>query len=189
VGWQLDVDGGRRLAIRHCWDGTPAPVEAWIQLDVRLRDGDLEINFCAPYYGDEIPKGPRGRCPRLWEHEVVELFLLGENGRYLEIELGPHGHYLALLLHGRRNVVRDDLRLSPTIEIIGDHGGRSYWRAHLVVGQALIPRGWDRINAYAIHGGGVMERQYLAHAPTLGSVPDFHRLEIFVPIEGLERRA
>jgi len=38
---------------------------------------------------------------------VVEAFFLGTDDRYLEVEVGPHGHYLVLQLHGSRNLVRD----------------------------------------------------------------------------------
>ena len=41
----------------------------------------------------------------LWDYEVVEIFFLASKNEemYLELEFGPHGHHLGLLLHGRRN--------------------------------------------------------------------------------------
>jgi hypothetical protein len=34
----------------------------------------------------------------LCNHDVVELFLLGKDERYLQPEIGPYGHYLVLQL-------------------------------------------------------------------------------------------
>ena len=35
----------------------------------------------------------------LWDYEVVELFLLNsDTEEYLELEFGPHGHYLAWVI-------------------------------------------------------------------------------------------
>ncbi|KAI2795361.1 hypothetical protein BLOT_016842, partial [Blomia tropicalis] len=31
---------------------------------------------------------------KLYDYEVVEVFLLGSNEHYLEVELGPRGQYL-----------------------------------------------------------------------------------------------
>ena len=41
----------------------------------------------------------------LWNYEVVEIFFLASNDAemYIELEFGPYGHHLGLLLHGRRN--------------------------------------------------------------------------------------
>ena len=45
-----------------------------------------------------MPDAPRGaRVANLWEYDVVECFLVGPDGRYLELELGAGGHFLALL--------------------------------------------------------------------------------------------
>jgi hypothetical protein len=42
--------------------------------------------------------------PNLWRHDVIELFLLGPDKRYLELEFGPFGHYWFLELDGCRNI-------------------------------------------------------------------------------------
>ena len=39
----------------------------------------------------------------LWDYEVVELFFLSSTtGLYLEVEFGPHGQHLGLLLNKRK---------------------------------------------------------------------------------------
>ena len=43
---------------------------------------------------------------QLWNYETVELFFLNDADQYLEVQLGPHGHYQVILLAGRRKVLR-----------------------------------------------------------------------------------
>jgi len=107
----------------------------------------------------------------------VELFLLGADDRYLEVELGPHGHYLVIELCGYRNRTRQHL---PIRYQAARHGGR--WRGQAQVPHALVPAGLARANAYSIHGTGAM-RRFLACFAVPGPAPDFHRLERFGPIE------
>lgn len=166
------------LPIKLAWDGTPAPAEDHALVTLRAHDAGLSVGIDAPFHGDPPPSHPPGRpCWGLWEHEVVELFVLGPGDRYLEIELGPHGHQLILSLEGRRHIVAAALALpfEPRVR-----GGR--WRATLELPAVLLPPAPHRLNAYAIHGVGP-ERRYLAHAPVPGPAPDFHRLDCFVPAQ------
>ena len=50
----------------------------------------LSVSICAPYFGDPVPDGgvPGRPFYRLWDFEVVEVFLLGEGEKYLELEFG-----------------------------------------------------------------------------------------------------
>ena len=58
---------------------------------------------------------------KLWDYEVVEAFFLSSNSeRYLELEFGPHGQHLVLLLDGRRNAIRHSLPLEYQATIIGE---------------------------------------------------------------------
>lgn len=165
----------RTVEIDLAWDGGPARAEEVAQVVLSPRSDGLSVRVAAPSHGDEVPPLPPGPTWGLWEHEVVELFLLGDSERYTELEVGPHGHYLALQLHGRRNVIARELPL----ECSWDRSpGR--WRASLWVPWELVPSGSLRGNAYAIHGSGD-RRRFLAHSPVPGAAPDFHRLEHFVP--------
>ncbi len=164
------------LRVARTWSGEPIPVGE--QVTLRLRDdGDLVVSVDAPWHGDPPPPGPPGPTPRLWEHEVVELFVLGPEENYLEVELGPHGHHLVLRLRGRRQPFESAMPLDYRVERSGDR-----WR-----GEARIPRAWlppapHRVNAYAIHGEG-RARRYLARTATGGDAPDFHRLDVFEAVE------
>ena len=85
------------IEVDTLWNGDPAqPGEA---VRITLRDGGphLLLLIDAPYHGDPAPDGPPGVFWKLWEHEVVELFVLGLADRYLEVEVGPHGHHLSLI--------------------------------------------------------------------------------------------
>ncbi len=130
----------------------------------------------APLYGDPRPPQAPGRVDQLWEFEVVELFLLGEDSGYLELEFGPWGHYLALVLSGPRQVTRDDAQIGFSVS-----RGARRWTGHAVVERALLPAGLWAANAFAIHGVGA-ERTYAAAYPSSGDRPDFHRLDSFRPI-------
>lgn len=164
------------MRVDHTWDGQPAaPVEA-VTLAIE-DDGDaLLLALDAHFHDDPPPPGPPGPTWALWEHEVVELFILGPKDRYLEVEVGPHGHHLVLQLDGQRRIVAQQLPLDLQIS----HGDRR-WQARARLPRAWLPEGPHRGNAYAIHGLGPA-RRYLAWAPVPGPAPDFHRLSCFPPI-------
>lgn len=164
------------LHIKRGWDGLPVASEDEATLTANFSPSGLTIKLEAPFYGDPAPPSAPGSTPKLWEHEVVEVFFLGQDERYLELEFGPHGHYLALALMGRRKALTDKLRLSYQSTI-----NWRRWEAKAQIPLTWLPTGLNRINAYAIHGSGD-SRRYLSSfgAPTPG--PDFHHLESFAHI-------
>jgi hypothetical protein len=171
------------LRVASTWDGGPVgpDEEARVTL-TEDGQGGLVVEMDAPRHGDPAPASARGATWALWEHEVVELFLLGPDDRYTELELGPHGHHLLLRLRGRRNIVERCLPVDVVWSGDADGApGRWHARAHLP-GSLLPPRPW-RVNAYAVHGLG-RARRYLAYAPVPGPGPDFHRLEHFPEFVG-----
>jgi hypothetical protein len=177
------------LRITRTWDGAAAPADEHVTVTVTDSPDGLRVAVEAPAHGDPPPctpeggPAPVGATWALWDHEVVELFVLGADDHYTELELGPHGHHLLLRLHGRRNLVE---RLLPVDATWRTAGGRWQAEAVLPVG-VLPPRPW-RVNAYAIHGTGAA-RRYLAWAPVPGPQPDFHRLEHFLPLPTGEAEA
>jgi len=55
---------------------------------------------------------------QLWEYEVVEAFFLSnQSEKYVELEFGPYGQHLVLLLDGRRNAIKHSLPLSYRSQI------------------------------------------------------------------------
>jgi len=162
------------LRTAFTWDGQPA--EPGEVAEVRLDGRRLSIR--APFHGDPAPDGPPGSLWKLWEHEVVELFLLGQGDHYLELELGPHGHYLVLRLEGRRNVVEHSLPWQVRFD-----RAAGQWSAEAEIPHAWLPRGPLRANAFAIHG-----ERYLVATPLPGRAPDFHRIELFRPLSAFSER-
>jgi hypothetical protein len=166
--------------VDRTWNGEPArPGEAAVVRLTVAADG-LRVAVEAPFHGDPPPPGPAGPCPGLWEHEVVEVFLVsasaGPEPEYTEVELSPHGHHLVLRLLGVRRPVATGLPLAFTVR-----RAEGRWHGEAELPSAYLPPGPLRGNAYAIHGEGPA-RRYLAHAPTGGDRPDFHRLEAFVSL-------
>jgi len=140
---------------------------------------DLVIKVLAPFYDDpKIPaNASEGSMDKLWEYEVVEVFLLGSDDHYLEIELGPRGQYLLLQLHGYRNVTKYPLDLEYYKAKIDSNR----WTGEAIIPASYLPPDLTKFNAYAIHGSDP-KRQYLSLFPTpTGKYtdPDFHRLDYF----------
>jgi len=162
------------MQIRSTWCGEVARPEEWAELELGAQGEDLVVSVTAPWHGDPSPPGPPGSHPGLWEFEVVELFVAGAGDRYLELEFGPHGHYLALGFEGERRLLRSDLVLEGYR--VRRDGPR--WRARAVIPATWLPLGLDRANAYAIHGVGAA-RRHLAMQPIPGAAPDFHRIDRF----------
>jgi 3-methyladenine DNA glycosylase AlkD len=168
------------LPIRASWDGAPAGPEEAIDVRVSELSGGVRVWIDAPFHGDPAPPGAPGPTWGLWEHEVVELFVLGPEDRYTELEVGPFGHYLILRLEGTRNVVE---RQCEARVHVAREGRR--WRAEVVLPDTLLPaRPW-RFNAPAIHGVG--PRRYLSSTPLPGAAPDFHRLALFQEVSDVGR--
>jgi hypothetical protein len=95
----------------------------------------------------------------LWEHEVVKVFLvgkphLGKSTPYLEVEVGPYGHFLALRLEskfGIKQIMEKHLPITVTAERKRIAG---MWTAHVVIADQFVPSGMLMVNAYVVHGQG-----------------------------------
>lgn len=166
------------LDIAYTWDGQPiAPAP---RVDLRRMDGSLFVHITSPLFGAAPVQGPPSRRWRLWEHEVVEVFLAGpdaeEGTEYIELELAPSGHWLALRLRGTRNIIDDDLPVSASAVV-----GATTWTGALRLSLQALPPGPLRVLAAAAHGP-LDDRRYLSHVPLPAPTPDFHQLHRFTPI-------
>ena len=115
----------------------------------------------------------------MWDYEVVEIFLLNDAGQYLEVELGPWGHHLLLLLDNGQ-----DLRHSLPLEYSATRTGHS-WTGRAIIPSDYLPPNISKLNAYAIHASG-SDRKYEALYPAktgAHEAPNFHRLEYFQPVD------
>lgn len=175
-----------RLVLKQTWQGHPIGPEEQVSLELATAPGNqLRIRVRAPFHDDPPPPAPRGPTIGLWEHEVVELFVLGASPspdappEYTEIELGPHGHHLVLQLRGVRQVTEKLLPLQYETHRDDSDSGAA-WRGEALLDRALLPPPPHRFNAYAIHGQGQGDaRRYLALHAVPGDGPDFHRLTYF----------
>ncbi|GAB6023205.1 hypothetical protein CHUAL_008024 [Chamberlinius hualienensis] len=142
----------------------------------------LELTARGPFFNDPpAPPGPPGPFWQLWNYEVAEAFFLGDSNRYLEVELGPHGQYLLLLLNGKSNSIADCLPLQYEASI---NSSTSTWEAKALIPKDYFPPNVTQFNAYAIHGSDPA-RAYESLYPCPNgeySGPDFHRLQYFQPI-------
>ena len=162
------------LVINTTWNGEPIPTDQYVFLTYNDSDPkDLIIEIDAPYHGDAPPDCPIGSTWALWEYEVVELFLVSSSGPYLELEFGPHGHYLALWLEAPRQISKKHLKLAYDVRIEGER-----WLGSAKVPKHLVPAQIERWNAFSI-SGPPSERQYLSWDPLPGEAPDFHQTQAF----------
>ena len=171
------ADGGAvEIEVGHTWDGEPLPAAQRAHVRLLLGAQELALTVAAPFHGDPPPPGKPGATPALWEHEVVELFLVADAPgppTYTEIELSPWGHHLVLQLHGVRRVVASGLPLEFRSRRSGDR-----WVGAARLPLELLPPAPWRANAFAIHGPKEA-RRYLAATPLPGPAPDFHQPERF----------
>jgi hypothetical protein len=167
-----DVPAVLALDVARRWDGAPLP-----ELRARVRlsaapDGLWYEAGMAHQRAPRIPEAPRGaRVERLWDFDVVECFVVAADGRYVELELGAGGHYLALAFDAPRRRSDDFAREALAVEW---ESSAEDWRARCRVPRAWFAEPVARVNAFAIAGG-----QFAAHAPVGGERPDFHRPHAF----------
>jgi hypothetical protein len=140
--------------------------------------GGLIVEIDAPFRGDAAPASLPGPTDRLYEFEVVELFLAAAEHpeRYLEVELSPHGHHFVLRFEGVRNAAEKALQIPYTARIEGER-----WRGAAFLAAELLPPGECTANAFALSGPAGARRHSLAH-PLPGARPNFHQPEAYPPL-------
>ena len=99
--------GVQSYSVGLTWDGQ-ALDHSPARISLRGVGENLEITVTAPYFGDPAPEGanPGEAFFKLWDYEVVEAFFLNDREQYLELEFGPHGQHLMLILDGNRNAIK-----------------------------------------------------------------------------------
>ena len=167
------------LCIDRLWDGSAADERYSLDLGVDDSTHELVVSVDAPYFDDPPPSAAPGSVPDLYEYEVVELFLFGSGARYLELELGPRGHYLALTFEGLRQR-RKHVSIAYDAPVLAN--GR--WRGTARIPPGALPPAASRVNAHAIHGR-TPRRWLSARTDVRGarSRPDFHRLDTAIGLE------
>ena len=169
------------FVIKTSWDSEPNHSDDHVKVSFEGSDHNngLWMSVQAKFHDDPAPTANQGALWKLWVHEVIEVFILGDDDRYLEIEVGPHGHHLVLLLNGFRQIMVHSLEL-PNYEWNVDRINKS-WTGRCFIPMEYFPKGARKINCYAVHGKGA-DRKYNSLFPVphgLYSEPEFHRLEYF----------
>jgi len=177
--WQDALQGIFPYSITTDWRGKHLDQEA-IKISIQGFEAGVELNVTAPFFNDPKPDGPPGPFFGLWDYEVVEMFFLNDNDEYLEVEVGPWGHHIVLLLQGERNTIAHSLELDYFAS-----RGDDTWTGSAMIPPSYFPPNVTRMNAYAIHGTEDKERIYQAlyPAPSNSASPDFHRLDLFQPLD------
>lgn len=165
--------------IDRTWDDQPVGPEERVTLFlIPTPDGGIIAKFIAPFHRDPPPDAPPGPTDRLWEHEVVELFVAGAGQPvpYTEVEIGPYGHTLVLRLRGVRQVEETLIPLRATM----NRDSRA-WEAEFTLSPALLPPAPHRFLACSVHGPA-QDRRYLCWPPLPGPKPDFHQPDRWTPL-------
>lgn len=172
----MDLSKPLVLTINKLWDGAKADANEWAEVTMSLTPSGLSVGIAARFHDNPAPDQAAGQTDELWNYEVVELFVANEKGEYLELEIGPHGHYLALRFSGVRNLVCSDIDIfcQTTID-------NNLWEATAHVPWAALPSNINRANAFAIHDRKGL-RRFLAAFPLPGKRPDFHQPCFFKPL-------
>uniref|UniRef100_A0A1I7Z606 DUF2961 domain-containing protein n=1 Tax=Steinernema glaseri TaxID=37863 RepID=A0A1I7Z606_9BILA len=139
----------------------------------------IKVSFDAPLHDDpEPPEDFPGICPGLWNYEVVEFFFANSRNQYLEVEVGPHGHWLCILHDGYRNAFNNGEEIELSVENV--FKGNT-WHCSFELPIAYLPSKVNKFNAYSIYGTPP-NRVYEALYPVTDgheTEPDFHKLEYF----------
>lgn len=158
------------LPIERRWDGAACPAaHLHGRVELAAHGSGLELVASLPHQPEpRIPAAPPGsRVTDLWEYDVVECFLVGRGGGYLEVELGAGGHFLVLSFSAPRVLRHAHETLALPIDHTSDECG---WRARTRLPWSLVPPDLTALDAFVIASG-----EHLAFAPLPGSAPDFHR--------------
>jgi hypothetical protein len=158
-----------RFTIQNQWNGDLGFLEDKVDVELLRHPMGLLMTIEAPFYDDPAPPSNKGSFWTLWEYEVVEIFIVGSNGQYLEIECGPHGHYLCLELHDVRQVKRHGMTLDYSAKIQNEK-----WQGECVIPKELLPPPPHSVNLFAIHGIN-KDRTYFAWTALSGETPNFHQ--------------
>jgi hypothetical protein len=168
-----------RFEIQRTWAGELlAPSDwGWVQLDTHA--DTLEVCWDAPWRDEPNPNVPTGECMDLWRYQAVEVFLAGPDGPgYLELEFGPAGHWLAFEFSAYRCLLERRNVHSYTWQV-----GQVRWTGRAVLLEVPLLTRVSRGNAHFVHHC-LGERVYCSANGQRGARPDFHRSDLFLPLDG-----
>lgn len=172
-----------RFEIERTWQGEllPEASQGWMQLSSRA--GSVEVWWDAPFWEEAEPDIPPGRCFDLWRYQAVELFLgAHSDASYVELEFGPAGHWLALEFSGYRS-----LRCHHEVSAYEWRKRDQRWTGRAVLRDIPLLSQVCRGNAHFVHRCPHGRSHCSAHGDP-SRPPDFHRSDLFLPLDGSSLR-
>lgn len=199
-------DDALHLHLRRQWDGRPCTpsdrARAWVCRDAA--SGSLVLGVEGTFHDSPRPRLAEGPCQDLDSYESIAFYFasLQDAGRteqttdtieYLQVVLGPHGHFMVQRLRGNRDVrlsclPHDQLLLTPWYKDLlareqeSRRGNiqadfrhcvsmdKTRWTGTIVVPEEFVPKGKRFCaNLYSIYGEAP-NRTYLAANP----VPSYY---------------
>ena len=163
------------LRVDRLWNGGACPDDRlWAELKLSKKPTGLRVRVSSPMLHEQrVPDAPMGsRVEKLWEHDVVELFLVGPGHQYLELELGAGGHWLLLSFDSIRHRRDSHETFKPIVKF--KKTSEKIWTSEIVIPWKLIPENLRALNAFAIMAG-----QFMAMSRVPGKEPDFHQPDAF----------
>ena len=193
------------ISVRRNWDGRACSpshrAKAWCCLD--SGSGSLVLGFEATYSDDSRPRVGAGPCINLDSYESVAFYLASQaphgsvrsdadvdDIEYVQIVVGPHGHYMVQKLQGNRKVLlsclshdelmtqewytallprqRDPLRADIKLCKTAISYDKSKWTGVIVVPQPFVPPGPRYCGNFYSMFGPESGRKYLATFPVPG---------------------
>lgn len=171
------------IHLTQLWNGEPAPAGHGGRAALNTDAGLLCLSWDLALPGEpRAPDAEPGFVDGLWEHDVIELFLCSRSTptRYLELEFGPAGHWLALAFSDIRQREAELTGIDPELSheltpgrwrgraalplaLVERHAGRAPWRGLVatVSGAARVHACWPKLP---------------------GETPDFHQPQAWAPV-------
>uniref|UniRef100_A0A5S6QYD8 Phytanoyl-CoA dioxygenase n=1 Tax=Trichuris muris TaxID=70415 RepID=A0A5S6QYD8_TRIMR len=144
----------------------------------------VKVYIDGPLFDDPPePDNLGGHCPTIYDQECISVVFANNRSQYLDIAVGPHGHWLVRMFSGKgREITKEELELEVQNVFEGND-----WRSVFEIPLAYFPGAVTRYNAFALHGSG-SRRHVEAFQPIsdgrIGDVaPELHRIEFYKPIK------
>ena len=185
------------LIVNKLWNGNCSSSKSYnskVSLSLIPTTSDIMIVIDADYFDDPKPMKSAGRYVGLWDYEVFEIFIAsGSRQDYLEINVGPHGHYFLKMFtpYGA-----DDSLLLESKPVFSMDKVKKRWSAVLTLPAMYLPEpdtDFDSstplalrwfVNATAIVGVEEDREYFSAHQLTndTTALPNFHQPSKFQPL-------
>lgn len=174
------------VPLDRLWDGRPAPAGAGGVARLVAGPDRVGLAWDLGLLGPpSLPVAAPGFLDGLWSYDVVELFLAPADPQrtgYLELEVGPAGHWLALAFCRVRERAAELRAAKPRIRT---EVSAARWRGELGFDLAgleglLGAPPWRGLVTAVLGAGGA--RLHLAWPPLPGEAPDFHQPGAFAAL-------